>query len=241
MPPSTDQLIARLAASAQPVRRLRPPLLRALFFLIGVAAVGAVAAPLYADFGLFARHLQDWRSLLELIGTLLTGIAAVIAAFELSLPDRSPAWAWLPIPPLILWLASSGYNCWRDWIEYGNGVWHLGESAACFGTIVGFSIPLGAALLFFPRARCRSRRCRWQPSAAWASPASPPSSSNSTTRSMPASSISAGMPPPSGWWCSVPPWSAAGANRRRSRATICNLTRRAFSVRASQLCRNWAS
>jgi hypothetical protein len=149
VPSSTDQLIARLAASAQPVRRLRPPLLRALFFLIGVAAVGAVAAPLYADFHLFARHLQDWRSMLELVGTLLTGIAAVIAAFELSVPDRSSAWAWLPIPPLILWLASSGYNCWRDWIEYGNGVWHLGESAACFGIIVGFSIPLGAALLIF--------------------------------------------------------------------------------------------
>jgi hypothetical protein len=148
VPPSTDQLIARLAASAQPVRRLRQPLLRALFFLIGVAAVGAVAMPLYANFHLFARHLQNWRSMLELIGTLLTGIAAVIAAFELSLPDRSPAWAWLPVPPLILWLASSGYNCWRDWIVVGNHGWHFGESMACFGIIVGFSLPLGAALLF---------------------------------------------------------------------------------------------
>jgi hypothetical protein len=147
--PSTDQLIARLAAGVLPVHRLRPPLLRAFFFLAAVAAIGAAAMPLYADFDLFTQHLEDGRSLLELIGTLLTGIAAVIAAFELSVPDRSSAWAWLPIPPLILWLASSGYNCWQDWILYGNGAWHFGESSDCFVTIVGFSIPMGVALIYF--------------------------------------------------------------------------------------------
>ncbi|HVA11790.1 MAG TPA: NrsF family protein [Stellaceae bacterium] len=149
MPLSTDLLIARLAASAAPVRRLRPPLLRAAFWLAGVAAVAAVVVPLYGDFALFDRRMQDAKFVIELAGTLLTGIAAVIAAFQLSVPDRSPAWAWLPVPPLILWLAASGYNCWRDWIAVGDHGWRLGESAACFATIVGFSIPLGATLLFF--------------------------------------------------------------------------------------------
>jgi hypothetical protein len=149
VPSSTEQLIARLAASAEPVKRLRPPLVRAAFWLIGVAAVGAVVIPFWGDFGLFAKKLDDPKFVVELIGTLLTGIAAVIAAFELSLPDRSPAWAWLPMPPLALWLAASGYNCWRDWIELGDTGWRFGESAACFGTIIGFSIPMGAALLFF--------------------------------------------------------------------------------------------
>lgn len=149
MPPSTEQLIAQLAAGAEPVRRLRPPLLRAVFWLIGVAVIGAIVVPLFGDFGLFAEKTRDPKFVLELVGTLLTGIAAVIAAFELSMPDRSPAWAWLPLPPLVLWLASSGYNCWRDWIELGDQGWHFGESAACFGTIVGFSIPLGIALIVF--------------------------------------------------------------------------------------------
>lgn len=149
MPPSTDQLIARLAASAEPVRRLRPPLLRAAFWLIGVAAAGAVVVPFYGDFALFDHRLHDPKFVVEMIGTLLTGVAAVIAAFELSVPDRSPAWAWLPVPPLILWLGASGYNCWRDWIEVGANGWRFGESAACFGFILGFSIPLGAALLIF--------------------------------------------------------------------------------------------
>ena len=147
--PSTEQLIAQLAAGAEPVRRLRPPLLRAVLWLVGVAVIGAIVVPFYGDFGLFAAKARDPKFVLELAGTVLTGVAAVIAAFELSLPDRSPAWAMLPLPPLILWLGSSGYNCWRDWIEFGDQGWHFGESAACFGTIVGFSIPLGIALLIF--------------------------------------------------------------------------------------------
>jgi hypothetical protein len=149
VPPSTDQLIAQLAASAAPVKRLRPPLLRAAFWLIGVAVIGAIVVPFYGDFALFHRRMEDPKFVVELIGTLLTGIAAVVAAFELSVPDRSPAWAWLPVPPLILWLGASGYNCWSDWIEFGDGGWHFGESAACFAFILGFSIPLGIALLFF--------------------------------------------------------------------------------------------
>ena len=150
MPPptrSTDQLIAALAASAAPVRRLRPPMIRALFWLVAVAAVAAIVLPFFADYAILADHLKDWKYCIELTATLLTGIAAIIAAFHLSLPDRSTAWAWFPVPFLALWLGSSGYNCWRDWIATGANGWQLGESAACFGVIVGFSIPLGAALL----------------------------------------------------------------------------------------------
>jgi hypothetical protein len=147
VPHSTDQLIAQLAASAEPVKRLRPPLRRAVFWLIGVAAAAAIVVPFFADWRVFAIRAQDAKFGIELAATLLTGIAGVIAAFELSVPDRSPAWAWLPAPPLALWLASSGYNCWRDWIAVGAQGWQFGESAACFATIVGFSIPLGIALL----------------------------------------------------------------------------------------------
>jgi hypothetical protein len=154
MPPSTDQLIERLAASAEPVKRLKPPLVRAAVWLLAVAAAAALVMPFFANFQLFDQKLQDGKFILELIGTLLTGIAAVIAAFYLSVPDRSPAWALLPIPPLILWLASSGYNCYREWITYGTNGWQYGETVSCFGTILGFSVPLGVALvLVLRRAR----------------------------------------------------------------------------------------
>jgi hypothetical protein len=151
MAPSTDQLIERLAASAAPVRRLRPPLVRASLWLLAVAAAAAIVVPFFANFALFDAKLQDGKFVLELTGTLLTGIAAVIAAFYLSIPGRSPAWMLLPIPPLVLWLASSGYNCYREWVVYGTSGWHLGETAGCFGTIIGFSVPLGVALILMLR------------------------------------------------------------------------------------------
>ena len=143
---STDHLIAQLAASAAPVKRLRPPLIRATFWLVAVAAAAAIGLPFFADFSLFAQRMADPKFVIETAATALTGIAGVIAAFELSVPDRSPAWAWLPAPPLALWLASSGYNCWRDWITVGDNGWHIGESGACFAAIIGFSLPLGATL-----------------------------------------------------------------------------------------------
>lgn len=147
MPPSTDQLIERLAASAEPVKRLKPPLLRACLWLLAVAAAAAVVMPFFANMPLFEQKLQDEKFILELIGTLLTGIAAIIAAFYLSVPGRSPAWALLPLPPLVLWLASSGYNCYREWITFGMSGWQFGETMGCFSTILGFSVPLGLALI----------------------------------------------------------------------------------------------
>jgi hypothetical protein len=154
MPPSTDLLIERLAASAEPVRRLRPPWLRASLWLLAVAAAAAIFLPFFINLPLFKEKCEHPEFILELTGTLLTGIGAVFAAFYLSLPDRPPAWALLPLPPLVLWLASSGYNCYREWIVLGDKGWQFGETADCFGTILAFSVPLGLALfLVLRRAR----------------------------------------------------------------------------------------
>src|SRR5262249_9638186 len=73
----------------------------------------------------------DGKLRLELAGTLLTGIAAVLAAFELSLPDRRSGWALLPIPPLLLWVASSGYACYSHWIVLGPRVWWMCVRGPC--------------------------------------------------------------------------------------------------------------
>ncbi len=151
MTEATERLIDRLVAEAAPVRRLRPPVLRALLWLLTVAALGAVAILLFSDLGVFARRAADPKLRLELIGTALTGILAVVAAFELSLPDRTPAWALLPLPPLLLWIASSGYACYRHWIVLGPGGWEIGESAHCFRFILAISVPLGVSLVLLLR------------------------------------------------------------------------------------------
>ncbi|HUN45276.1 MAG TPA: NrsF family protein [Stellaceae bacterium] len=154
MASATDRLIDRLVAEAAPVRRLRPPVLRALLWLLVVAALGTVAVLLCSDLAVFADRAADPKLRLELVGTLLTGIAAVVAAFELSLPDRRSGWALLPVPPLILWIASSGYACYRHWIVIGPGGWAIGESAHCFRFILLVSLPLGISLwLLLRRAR----------------------------------------------------------------------------------------
>jgi hypothetical protein len=146
-----ERLIGELAASAAPVKRLKPPMWRAGAWLAAVAAVVAVAVFGFSNLHLFMERAQNPKLVLELVGTALTGILAVIAAFYLSLPDRSPAWALLPIPPFVLWVASSGYNCYRHWIVYGPDGWGLGDSAACFRFILLASIPLGISLVLILR------------------------------------------------------------------------------------------
>ena len=151
MTSDTEGLIERLAASARPVRRLRPPLLRAGLWLGAVAAAVAAAVLLFADLDVFARRAADPKLAAELVFTLLTGILAIIAAFELSLPDRAGAWALLPLPTLALWIASSGYSCWRHWVVHGPGGWALGESGECFRFILGVSVPLAVSLVLLLR------------------------------------------------------------------------------------------
>ena len=147
----TDALIERLSAAAEPVPRLRPPVLRAGLWLAAVGAGLATAIALFADVGLFARRTADAKLALELAGTALTGILAVVAAFELSLPDRSAHWALLPLPSLGLWIASSGYSCWRHWISIGPDGWEIGESWHCLRFILGVSLPLAVSLIVLLR------------------------------------------------------------------------------------------
>jgi hypothetical protein len=142
----TESLIAHLAEGLQPVRPLAPPWLRASLWLGVVALLGAGVVFGFSDLSMFVRRIHDPKLALELTGTLLTGILAVIAAFELSLPDRPITWSLLPAPSFVLWLGSSGYSCWRHWLVRGpNGI-EIGEGPDCFLWIVAFGVPLAIAL-----------------------------------------------------------------------------------------------
>jgi hypothetical protein len=144
---ATEGMITGLAGDLKPVRRLWPPGLRAFLWLAVVGALSLVLILGLANLSIFERRASDPKLALELVGTLLTGILAVIAAFELSLPDRSIRWALLPLPSFLLWLGSSGYSCWRHWIAFGPEGWEVGESANCFAWILGFGVPLAVSLL----------------------------------------------------------------------------------------------
>lgn len=144
----TEDLIGSLMDDLAPVRRLRPPLLRAAGWLaLAVAVIGAVVVLKGFRPDLAARLAEPWE-VAQLVAAVATGVLAAIAAFHLALPDRSDAWALLPLPGFALWLASLGWGCVSDFIRLGADGIALGTSWACLGFILALSIPLGGALLF---------------------------------------------------------------------------------------------
>ncbi|HEY6453126.1 MAG TPA: NrsF family protein [Steroidobacteraceae bacterium] len=147
----TDQFIERLAAELEPVRVLRSPLRRAVLWL---AVVGALAAALIlwvAPISAVLPRLTLPRGQVECVATALTAIAAIIAAFERSVPDRSPAWGWLPLPPLVLWLAASGLGCLRNGLSLRGAAGFTGDSPHCFTFITAASVPLAVGLFWMLR------------------------------------------------------------------------------------------
>jgi hypothetical protein len=151
---ATEDLVAALTADLKPVRRLRPPMLRAVMALAVVLALVAAAVLLFAHPAAMGARMAHPRFAVEFAATLLTGVAGVVAAFHLSLPDRSRLWALLPAPPALVWLIASGVGCWRSWVVQGPEGLGLGETAQCFVFIVATSLPIGGFLLYLlSRAR----------------------------------------------------------------------------------------
>lgn len=142
----TENLIANLAADASPVKPLAPPLQRAALWVAGFAAVMIAAIWLRGNFAESAARFSDLTVRFEFAGAFLTGLTALIAAFFVSLPDRSRMWLLFPVLPLSFWLVGSGYGCYLHLIEFGSGGWALGESWDCIGFILGISLPASIAL-----------------------------------------------------------------------------------------------
>src|SRR5262249_61651149 len=88
---------------------------------------------------------------LAVAGSVATAVLAGFAAFQLSMPDASRAWAALPLPAAILWIAASGLGCLRSWFVPGTHVADLSEARDCLIFIVGLAVPLSAVLIIMLR------------------------------------------------------------------------------------------
>lgn len=143
-----EKLIARLTTDLRPVRRLRPPPQRALSWLGLVIALGVALASVADLHAMMHRLMAAADMWLAVLGSILTCVLAVLAAFQLSLPDRSTAWALLPVPGVLLWLGASGAGCLRGWVIPGS---HAPGEGNCLVFIVAVSVPLSAALLLMLR------------------------------------------------------------------------------------------
>jgi hypothetical protein len=148
--PSHDPLIERLAADLKPVRRVSPGWLAVgwLFVVIVFAAYLASMSDLHAMMRRLMAAPDMW---LAALGSALTGVLAVLAAFMTSVPGRSTRWALLPLPPLALWIWESGMGCARGWHLSGVHDASLGDSDDCFMFITGISLPLSLLLMVLLR------------------------------------------------------------------------------------------
>ena len=147
----TPELIDRLVQHATPVRRLRPPSVRAalwLAFATFVLVLLGVGHGMRSD--LVAR-LHEPTFLLSVAAMLATGILSAVAAFAISVPDR-PRWLLLlPVPALAVWIATVGYGCLTDWVSMGPEGVRFGETMRCFATLLLTSVPLGMGLALMLR------------------------------------------------------------------------------------------
>ena len=147
----TPDLIEALVETATPVRRLRPPIVRAGLWLAFAAIVLGLIAIAHGVRPDFSDRVRQPLFVLGMLGALATGILAAVASFRLSLPDSSRWWAVLPLPALALWVATIGYGCLTDWVSMDPDGVHMGEAVGCLATLLMTSIPLSIAMLVMLR------------------------------------------------------------------------------------------
>jgi len=143
----TSDLIQSLAVNAGPVRRLRPPLVRAAGWLILAAAIMTALTISHGLRPQFAERMRDSLFAMNMMSSLLTGVLATVATFFVSLPDRSRWWLLLPAPALVPWLSTIGYQCFAGWVPVPPGAITVEAASGCLATLVLTSLPLSLVML----------------------------------------------------------------------------------------------
>lgn len=133
------------------MRPLRAPALRASLWLLIAATILALLAISHGLRADLVTKMSEPTFVLGVAASLLTAILAAIAAFFVSLPDRSRLWLLLPAPALVVWMSTTGYQCLTDWVSIKSDGMHWGETADCFATVVLTSVPLWIVLLVMLR------------------------------------------------------------------------------------------
>jgi hypothetical protein len=145
-----SRLIGDLSADLRPVRRLPSPWLRALVWLgvvLGVAAVLVATRALLPALGIVGN--DPWM-VPGAYASLAMAILAAVAAFQLSLPDRSDAWAWLPVPALGVWIVLNGLGCLAT-LPIPGAQTSPFQFAVCLGLIFAISLPLTITMIVMVR------------------------------------------------------------------------------------------
>ena len=141
-----EALIARLAGELRPIRRL-PAAWRRAGLWLGASAWLAAMLALFADFSATGQRLAGAPDMwLATAGAILTAVLGAIAAHLTSIPGRSPRWAALAVPPLLLWIAASVAGCLRVQAIAATQPEAPMHPMLCFYFIVLAAAPLAALL-----------------------------------------------------------------------------------------------
>lgn len=154
---ATETLIEQLAAAAQPVRPLRPPLVRALLATGALLALLLVAIWMGGDTRQLAARYpgREWMLALELTAMLATGLIAITGAFSVTVPGtRARPWLVATAFPTALWVGLAGVNAWIDWRRFGASEWEPAHSQECLIFLLVVGTALGVPLMWrLARAR----------------------------------------------------------------------------------------
>lgn len=147
----SEDLIAALSADAAPVRRLRPPAWRTAGFVTVAGAIVALSVAWHGFRPDLAQKFHEPMYFLEWLASLATALGAFVAAFHLSLPDRSPRWIAAAVIPASFWLSIIVLGCLENFSEHGMHAFAWGVSIVCFRYITEMGIPLMLVMLVMIR------------------------------------------------------------------------------------------
>jgi hypothetical protein len=148
MTPS-DKLIAALSEAVAPVERLPPPEVRAGKWLAFAACVVGALVAMHGARADLADRFADPAFAVPWIASVLVGLTAAFAAFQMSVPGSKRAIELLPAVPLAVWLGTLGTGCAAELSDMGAAA--LGTSWACFKFIALTGSALGVAMALMLR------------------------------------------------------------------------------------------
>lgn len=148
----TNRLIEQLAARAAPVKRLPAPWQRTLQWMAVATLVTSIIVLSRGVHPGWALDMATPGAAMEWMGSVLTGALAAYAAFQISVPGRSPSWAWLPLPGALLWMTGVCVGCLGEFANLGAVAFaYQDHSVECAMAITFTSVPLGLVMLLMVR------------------------------------------------------------------------------------------
>ena len=117
-------------------------------FLATLTLVGGVSASLFGDCEMAARHIRDPRAAFEWLGAGITGIAAIVAAFQIHARGRTSLRRATPLLVFAIWQIGTIYLCHDIPMEKPAEQILYGHGPDCFLFILAASIPIAVALFW---------------------------------------------------------------------------------------------